>query len=296
MDQAQLQGHVDEIADDGFTVLENAIPDEVVESMKDRVRACEVESVGPLEDLSTKDDDYSFMRTTGLLRLDPVFHQAPIHAEVLQLVEAVLGENVLLSAFSAMDVQPGKTNAQPIHPDDALIPLSRPHERPIGCTAMWVLTDFNAHTGGTRLFPGSQRKPLDLLFSQDAEELERAIQPDIRTGSILVFDHALLHSSANNYSDEWRLGLQISYHAGWIRPFTNWFLSIPSEEMQTYPKKLQDLLGYQVYAGGIGSSSRVVGSYHESYTRLRVRGDPREQLDETEKERPGRTHAVGGIR
>jgi len=282
MEQAQLDTHLKEIEGDGFTVLENVIPSEVVTALKDRVRKCEVASVGPLEDLPIEDDDYSFMRTAGLLRLDPVFHQVPIHAEVLQLVEAVLGENVLLSAFSAMDVQPGKTNAQPIHPDDALIPVPRPHFQPIGCTAMWVLTDFNAHTGGTRILPGSQRDSLELVFTQDEEGMKDAIQPDIKAGSILVFDHAVLHSSANNYSDEWRLGLQVSYHAGWIRPFTNWFLSIPREEANTYPQKLQDLLGYKVYAGGIGSVNKNVGSYHESYARLRAPGDPRKPLDESE--------------
>ncbi len=283
MEQAQLDVHLKEIEGQGFTIIENVISPDVVKALKDRIRECEVASVGPLEDLPTDDDDYSFMRTAGLLRLDPVFHQVPMHPEVLQLVEAVLGKNVLLSAFSAMDVQPGKTNAQPIHPDDALIPLSRPHEKPIGCTAMWVLTDFNAHTGGTRILPGSQREPLDLVFSQDPEGMKDAIQPDIKAGSIMVFDHAVLHSSANNSSDEWRLGLQISYHAGWIRPFTNWFLSVPLEEAKTYPQKLQDLMGYKCYAGGIGSSSTAVGSYHESYARLRAPGDTRKPLDESQR-------------
>jgi ectoine hydroxylase-related dioxygenase (phytanoyl-CoA dioxygenase family) len=147
---------------------------------------------------------------------------------------------------------------------------------------MWVLTDFNAHTGGTRIIPGSQRDSLELVFTQDPEGLKRAIQPDIKAGSIMVFDHAVLHGSANNYSDEWRLGLQISYHAGWIRPFTNWFLSVPLEEAQTYPQKLQDLMGYKCYAGGIGSHSTESGSYHESYGRLRAPGDQRKPLDESE--------------
>ena len=283
MEQAQLDIHLKEIDGQGFTIIENIIPPDVLEALKSRVREAEVASVGPLEDLPTEDDNYSFMRTAGLLRLDPVFHQVPIHEEVLQLVEAVLGKNVLLSAFSAMDVQPGKTNAQPIHPDDALIPVPRPHFKPIGCTVMWVLTDFNAHTGGTRILPGSQRHSLELLFSQDEEGMKDAIQPDMKAGSILVFDHAVMHSSANNYSDEWRLGLQVSYHAGWIRPFTNWFLSIPREEARTYPEKLQDLLGYKVYAGGIGSVNTQVGSYHENYARLRAPGDPRKPLDESER-------------
>ncbi len=278
MEQAQLDVHLKEIEGDGFTIIESVIPPDLVKALKDRVRECEVASVGPLEDLGTDDDDFSFMRTAGLLRLDPIFHQVPIHEEVLQVVEAVLGKNVLLSAFSAMDVQPGKLNIQPIHPDDALIPVPRPHERPIGCTAMWVVTEFNESTGGTRVLPGSHREPLDLLFSQDKERLSQVVQPDMKPGSVLVFDHALFHGAANNGSDDWRLGLQVSYHAGWVRTFTNWFRSIPIEEIREFPEKLQDLLGYKTY-NGIGSASFNSGSYRESYSGKGRPRPPRIPLD-----------------
>ena len=94
MEQVQLDGHLKEIEGDGFTIIENVIPPAVVKALKDRIRECEVASVGPLEDLPTDDDDYSFMRTAGLLRLDPVFHQVPIHEEVLQLVARSRGSHV----------------------------------------------------------------------------------------------------------------------------------------------------------------------------------------------------------
>ncbi len=275
MHESDLEGHIKAIERDGYTILENIAPLELVSCLKKRVREIEAESIGSPKQLTGDDADYSFVRTSGLLRLDPIFHQVPIHPEVLQLVEGVLGKDMLLSTFSGLDVEPGKSNTQPLHPDDALIPLSRPHERPIGCTAMWVLTDFNAHTGGTRLIPGSQRDSLDLLFSQDPDAMDGLIQPDVAAGSVLVIDHAIMHGSANNHSDEWRLGLQVSYHAGWIRPFTNWFRSIPVEEVATYPERLADLLGYKVYAGGIGSVNTQMGSYRESYSRLRAPGDPR---------------------
>ena len=142
-----------------------------------------------------------------------------------------------------------------IHPDDALVPVPRPHERPIGCTAMWVCTPFNEQTGGTRLLPGSHKEPLDLLFSQDPDRLAQVVQPDLKVGSVLLFDHAIFHGASDNPSDEWRLGLQVSYHAGYIRPYTNWFRSIPIEEVRQLPEKLRDLLGYKTFNGAIGTIS-----------------------------------------
>jgi hypothetical protein len=263
MDQAKLDAHLEAIREDGYTVLEGAIAPDLREALRTRVREIETETVTQLE--PGHDDESSFLRTAGLLRLDPLFWRVPADEEVLQVVEGVLGPDFLLSTFSAIDVQPKRPNRQPLHPDDALIPLGRPREKAIGCTCMWVITDFNAYTGGTRLLPGSQRDPLDLLWSQDEERMKQVIQPDIPAGSVLVFDHALFHGAADNHSDEWRLGLQVSYHAGWIRPYTNWFRSIPIEEVAGFPQRLQDLLGYKTYHG-IGSMNAKPGSYRESYT------------------------------
>ena len=95
---------------------------------------------------------------------------------------------------------------------------------------------------------------------------------------MLVFDHAIFHGASDNHSDAWRLGLQVSYHVGWVRPYTNWFRSIPIEEVREYPEKLRDLLGYKTY-NGIGSASFNSGSYRESYSGKGRLRPPRIPLD-----------------
>ena len=265
MQESELQTHLQAIEQEGFTILENVFSLERADAFRKRIREIERETLHPLEPDETEEDS-SFYRTAGLLRIDPIFWDVPIDPTVTQLVEGVLGADFLLSTFSGIDLKPNRSTIQPLHPDDALVPVSRPHERPIGCTVMWVVTEFNQRTGGTRLIPGSQREPLDLLFNQDDERLSHAIQPDMKPGSVLVYDHALFHGGSDNHSDEWRLGLQVSYHAGWIRPYTNWFRSIPIEEVRQYPEKLRDLLGYKTFMGGIGSANGAPGSYRESYS------------------------------
>ena len=246
---------------------------ERVKSIREKVREIEAET---LQDLlpGEKEEETSFLRTAGLLRIDPMFWEIPIQPKVNQVIESALGPDFLLSTFSGIDLKPSQATIQPLHPDDALIPLGRPRERPIGCTAMFVITTFNSHTGGTRLLPGSHRDGLDLLWSQDEEKLAQVIQPELEPGSVLIFDHALFHGAADNHSDEWRLGLQVSYHAGWIRPYTNWLRSIPVEEAAKFPEKLTDLLGYKT-CNGIGSANVPPGSYRESYTGRRAKRNPR---------------------
>ena len=277
MQESELQTHLEAIENEGFTILENVFSIERADAFRKRVREIERETLLPLEPGETEEDS-SFYRTAGLLRIDPIFWDVPIDPTVTQVVEGVLGADFLLSTFSGIDLKPNWNTIQPLHPDDALVPVPRPHERPIGCTVMWVVTEFNERTGGTRLLPGSHREPLDLLFSQDRERLCQAIQPDLKPGSVLVYDHALFHGGSDNHSDEWRLGLQVSYHAGWVRPYTNWFRSIPIEEVRQFPEKLRDLPGYKPY-NGIGGVISKPGSYRESYCGKGRPRPPRLSLD-----------------
>ena len=277
MQQSELSSHLEAIERDGFTILEGVFTADRAEMFCKRVREIERDTLLPLQP-GEQEEDSSFYRTAGLLRTDRLFWDVPIDPTVTQLVEAVLGPDFLLSTFTGIDLKPNGNNIQPLHPDDALVPVPRPHERPIGCTAMWAVTPFNERTGGTRVLPGSQREPLELLFKQDSERMRQTIQPDLSPGSVLLFDHALFHGAADNPSDDWRLGLQVSYHAGWVRPYTNWFRSIPTEEVREFPEKLRDLLGYKTY-NGIGSTNSAPGSYRESYSGKGRARAPRLSLD-----------------
>lgn len=273
MEQTELKVHLDEIEIDGYTIIEDVFDAERAQAFCERVRDIETDTLRPLAP-GEPEEDSSFYRTAGLMRLDPMFWDVPMDPTVCGVVEGALGEDFLLSTFSGIDLKPSGPTVQPLHPDDALVPVPRPHERPIGCTAMWVITPFNAATGGTRLLPGSHKESLDLLFTQDEERLSQAVQPDMEPGSVLVFDHAIFHGAADNPSPDWRLGLQVSYHAGWIRPYTNWFRSIPIETVREMPEKLRDLLGYKTY-NGIGSVNVEPGSYRENYTGSGQTRDPR---------------------
>ena len=82
-----------------------------------------------------------------------LWQQVPVHRNVLPVVERVLDPGCLISSLSSIDIRPGET-AQPIHADDQLIPIPKPHP-PTVCNTMWALTDFTDANGATRLVPGS---------------------------------------------------------------------------------------------------------------------------------------------
>ena len=95
------------------------------------------------------------LRVYNLLAFGPRYEQVPVHEEVLPIVERVLDPGCLVSSLSSITILPGE-QAQPIHADDQLIPLPKPHV-PTVCNTMWALTDFTEENGATRIIPGTHR-------------------------------------------------------------------------------------------------------------------------------------------
>ena len=87
-------------------------------------------------------------RIYNLLAHGPTFEQFQSHPDVLPVVERVLDPGLLISSLSSIAIGPGEL-AQPIHADDQMIPLARPHI-PIICNTMWAITDFTEDNGATQ--------------------------------------------------------------------------------------------------------------------------------------------------
>ena len=129
MNESEFQTHLDAIETDGYTILEDVFSQDKADEFIAKIRQIEADTLTPLEP-GEQEEDSSFFRTGGLLRLDSLFWDVPIDPTVTQVVEEVLGENFLLSTFSGIDLKPNGDNIQPLHPDDALVPVPRPHEQP----------------------------------------------------------------------------------------------------------------------------------------------------------------------
>jgi hypothetical protein len=99
-------------------------------------------------------EGYRTRRVYGLFGKTRSLDALAIHHEVLGVLDRILGQ-YQLSAPTGISIGPGEA-AQPLHPDDALYPLPRPHDE-IVVNVMWPLQDFTAVNGATRIVPGSHR-------------------------------------------------------------------------------------------------------------------------------------------
>jgi ectoine hydroxylase-related dioxygenase (phytanoyl-CoA dioxygenase family) len=239
----EVAAHVERIAEQGFSVIEDAIEPDLVDEL--------VEALERLEtDLSVVPADNSFeghntVRIYNLLVHSEVFARVPVHDNVLPVVERVLDPGCLLSSLSSIAIGPDET-PQPIHADDQLIPLPKPHP-PVVCNTMWALTDFTEANGATRLVPGTH-----LRDSPDFGRHYDSIPAVMPKGSVLVWHGSLWHGGGANTTAERRVGLACNYCAGYIRQQENQQLGIPRAVARRFDDRLARLCGYGIYSGLIG--------------------------------------------
>jgi len=259
MDQTTREAHIERVRRDGFTIVENAIEPALIEALNETLPRLE-------RDLGAKPamngfEGHRTVRIYNLLAHGAVFAQVPTHACVLPIVEGVLDAGCLISSLSSIAIDPGEI-AQPIHADDMVIPLDKPH-RPIVCNSMWALTDFTEANGATRLVPGSHRKS-----NPDYGGAYRTIPAEMPAGSVLIWDGSLWHGGGANRTDQRRTGVAMNYCAGFIRQQENQQLGVPADTVRGFPPRLQELVGYSVYRGLIGHidkdspANRLAGGGH----------------------------------
>jgi ectoine hydroxylase-related dioxygenase (phytanoyl-CoA dioxygenase family) len=237
--------HAMNLERDGYTIIENAIPFALVDVLVEAIDALHASlSVGPARNIF---EGTATLRVYNLLARSRVFEEVPVHASILAVVERVLDPGCLVSSLSSITILPGET-AQPMHADDQLIPLPRPHV-PLVCNTMWALTPFTKENGATRLVPGTHTDPSP---PDPFGEPAATIAAEMDRGSVLVWNGSLWHGGGANRSSERRIGLAMNYCAGWMRQQENQQLGIPVEIARGFSPRLRKLVGYGLYRRLLG--------------------------------------------
>jgi ectoine hydroxylase-related dioxygenase (phytanoyl-CoA dioxygenase family) len=236
--------HLTDIEEKGFTLIENAIEPALVESLNDALM--EIEQRTGIKPGDNAFEGHHTIRIYNLLAHQAVFQQVPVHPNLLPIVEGVLDPGCLVSSISSISIDPGES-AQPLHTDDTLYNLPRPHAA-IVCNSMWALTDFTEENGATRIVPGSHRFEDKPEYGKEYE----TVAAEMPKGSLLIWNGSLWHGGGANLSKERRVGLAMNYCAGFLRQQENQQLGIPAEIARTFSDRLLQLAGFGTYKNLIG--------------------------------------------
>src|SRR5450755_1934231 len=138
------------LLDDGYVVVSGLLSGAEIEAARadlSRVLATTPTGRNPFEGHATQ-------RVYALFAKTRTFDAAAVHPLLLAVLDQVLG-HYQLSAPVGIRIGPGE-QAQVLHRDDAIYPLTEPHP-PVVVNTMWPLDEFTEENGATRFVPGSHR-------------------------------------------------------------------------------------------------------------------------------------------
>ena len=244
-----VEEHLAAIERDGYTVVTDVFDAERAQALIGELDRLE-------QDLGIVPADNRFegratVRIYNLLAHGPLFEAIPVDAATLPIVEGVLDDGCLVSSLSSIVIGPGEP-AQPIHADDQVMPLAKPHVATV-CNTMWALTDFSEENGATRVVPGSHLADHSPVFGEDYD----SVAAEMPQGSVLVWHGSLWHGGGANRTDARRYGIAMNYCAGWVRQQENQQLGLPLDTVRGFEPRLQQLCGFGTYRGLIGHIDKM---------------------------------------
>ena len=210
---AMMARHREELASQGFTVLRDAISPQQLSSVREALthRNGDGENPGARP-----------LSGACLVCKHRAFRDVALHPTVLAIVEALLGDDCVLSSCNSAHREPG-CDAQGLHRDTGIWGASMPMlAEPVGIQTAWCVDDFSEETGGTRLVPGSHRAAASVTGARHAspsEEAEAAaITVTAPAGSIILFDAQMLHGGGANRSRSHRRACLTLFVRSWLKP------------------------------------------------------------------------------
>jgi ectoine hydroxylase-related dioxygenase (phytanoyl-CoA dioxygenase family) len=232
-----LSAELDTLTRDGFVVLDRVLGADEIVAIR---RALEPYLQGKYFGRN-RFEGFRTQRVYALCAKHRVFADLVSHPRVLSLLDRLLEPNYLLSAALAIHLGPG-SDAQEFHPDDGGYHIPRPRP-PVGVSTIWAIDDFTADNGATEVIPGSHRWG-DERPVPDDPRARKIVMP---AGSVVVFLGTLWHRGGANATDRPRLAVTPQYCQPWARQLENMSLAVPLEVAASYPRRVQELLGFSIH-------------------------------------------------
>ena len=239
-----LEPSVDDVVDrlerDGYAIVEGVLP-------RDEAFAIGTELRRLLDGVPTGRNFFEGFRTRRLYAIfakTRIVDPLALHPLVLGALERVLGPHLQLSGPTGIEIAPGEVE-QILHRDEDIYPVPRPHPQLVA-NVMWAFDDFTQANGATRLVPGSHRDD-----GQTPPDVP-VVYAEMPAGSVMLYVGSLWHGGGANRTSKPRFGAAIEYVVGWLRQQETHLIAVPPDVARTLPKRLRELLGYNIYPPFVG--------------------------------------------
>jgi len=153
---------------------------------------------------------------------------------VMNIVSSILGKHAILSLQNAIYIPKNQDHHQSFYHRD-IIHQEFVSSRPLAINLYYCLDDYNEFNGGTSFILGSHKK-------QKLDLTDQHIVPNVKAGSIILFDSMVYHKAGINTTGFSRCGINNMYTLPFIKQQINY-----PKYLNDKPKdaKLSRLLGFE---------------------------------------------------
>jgi ectoine hydroxylase-related dioxygenase (phytanoyl-CoA dioxygenase family) len=202
---SQEQRQLDE---QGFVVLDACMDPDLLNGLRSRILEL-FEQEGDRAGHEFKTEEHA-RRLANLVDKGEVFRRAIVHPRVLEHVRHVLGADCKLSSLNARSADPHTDVGQPLHVDMGAVPDEKGYWV---CNTVWMLDDFTAENGPTRMIPGSHKwgtRPQEVLADPFAPHPQEVLLTG-KAGTIAVMNAHMWHGGTANRTAAPRLAMHGFY-------------------------------------------------------------------------------------
>ncbi|HEY1707010.1 MAG TPA: phytanoyl-CoA dioxygenase family protein [Rhizomicrobium sp.] len=193
-----LCGKIQEMEEQGYTVLERAISPEFA----DEVRAATLRALLPHQTFSLQ----------WMLYHGREFEILAQHPLLMTLIDASLGRGAVIASLSAIKKGPG-AGVIPLHTDYAHVPEPYPEFAMTG-VGVWALEDWTEESGPTWIIPGSHKMR---RAPRPGEGHNGGVPIVMPKGSVVYFTQGVWHWQGDRKEPGDRVTLHMHFNRGILR-------------------------------------------------------------------------------
>jgi ectoine hydroxylase-related dioxygenase (phytanoyl-CoA dioxygenase family) len=246
-----------ELDEQGWVVLPDAMGDDLLRNLRNRILAL-FDEEGDRAGTEFKTEDHA-RRLANLVDKGEEFRRAIALPAVLEAVRHVLGPAIKLSSLNARSADPHTDVGQPLHVDMGALPDAGGYWV---CNTIWMLDDFTADNGPTRMIPGSHRsghRPQDSLADPLQPHPDEVFLTG-RAGSIAIMNAHVWHGGTANSTAASRVAMH-AFYCRRDKPQQQYQKALLRPETQAVlDPRLRDLLALDDAANDAMSATAVTRS------------------------------------
>jgi hypothetical protein len=209
----ELRAMADQARMNGFVILEDALPLDLIERMRERFDVL-LEARRQAEPSNRGANRFQMYLPFEPPFADPLVYEHPL---VLRLLEQLLGPDILCTYFASDTPLPG-SEYQRVHSDTRLLfPETNLSLPSYGIVVNLPLVDVTEENGPMEIWPGGSHLMPGRLDMQALAPRMNSIRVLMRAGSILVRDLRMWHRGTPNQGTRSRPNMALVYTRSWYR-------------------------------------------------------------------------------